>query len=91
MEKIRNTKRTVATLLALAICTVGYTQITVTSSGNVGIGINNPFFTGFYRKECSFNKNKWRSGNKVRSIGDNRIFSKCNNGCGIFCGIRSRV
>ena len=50
MEKIRNTKRTVATLLALAICTVGYTQITVTSSGNVGIGINNPFFTGFYRK-----------------------------------------
>ncbi|MDD3431690.1 MAG: hypothetical protein PHF38_06655, partial [Bacteroidales bacterium] len=39
---MKNTKRIVATLLALAVCTVGHTQITVTSDGNVGVGINNP-------------------------------------------------
>ncbi|MDD4430687.1 MAG: tail fiber domain-containing protein [Bacteroidales bacterium] len=39
---MKNTKRKVATLLALAVCTVGHTQITVTSDGNVGVGINNP-------------------------------------------------
>ena len=42
MRRMKNTKRKVATLLALAVCTVGYTQITVTSDGNVGVGINNP-------------------------------------------------
>jgi hypothetical protein len=42
MRRMKNTKRKVATLLALAVCTVGHTQITVTSDGNVGVGINNP-------------------------------------------------